>query len=501
MRQHTLNFLHSSERYGFWPALALLAISLGLFIREAPACAIAHASDTSPADFCLQVDVDITNETGGALTDYPIRFEITASSLAANETLDPRAWDVVPTQGGFGSEVDLLSQDMESNSAAWWTTLDAIADGETQTVTLYMGNDEARRDQGINFTGREVVTVADSALIDNGEVMMEVEIFNTSNTARNQTIFDKWNANTGYELTFIDNAGTLALQWITDDALSLGDECVVNWNSAWSNKWTTINVSFVDAVGSFSEIWIDGVVQVICANGTGAVNGNAIALTIGDGTAGNLTDAAIRDFRLRCCSLVTSDPGDYIRPSQRALHLTFDANKMSEDVSQSNPYSGTVQDQSANNLDGIYSFDRDQTGIIAFVNTPRLTSLTVGAVVDDELVDQTGDLLPDAFTNPGSKQTTNFVYIYVIEPMEEMFDPEWIGPMLFLYALGIGLGLLVGKYTNFQFIVLVVFLFGVPAFIGAVNVWIPWYVVAPWILLVMVTWFGLNRTHKEPFSA
>jgi hypothetical protein len=284
--------------------------------------------------------------------------------------------------------------------------------------------------------------------------------------------------------------------WIINDVLN---DCTVNWNPAWTGELLVINFAHVAAVGAFTEISVNGTLLEICNPASGSAISASGDLTIGDGAAGPLTSAIIRDFRIRCCSLGTSDPGNRIRPSQRALHLTFNTNRMTENISSVLPYEGTIEDQGLNGLDATYLFNADQSNLIVTVNTPSLTSLTVGAVFSGDLVDVTGQILDDDIFTPPSKNTTSPIYTWIVAPLEPLFPQDWQGPTLFFITLGIVVGILFGNKTDYQWPAMTITIAGLIPGFAAFNGWVPWPFVLLWAVVVFFMWTGLIRMLKEAF--
>lgn len=489
-----INRIKQPQTLALSAAIILAAIVLFVQTSNSLQCNVAHASITNPNDYCISIEVDITNNTGGTLTNYPIRFEITADSLINNQTLDSRGWGVFPTlDGSFASEVGLMAGDLNSDAAAWWTEIDSIADGETQTVELFMGNPELKRDQAMFFNGGTVVTLDGSdPNTYHDESQFDFWIYNTDDTARTETLLDQNPASnfSGAEISFQDVAGALTISAEGDGA----GRCDLTWDASWSNKWTLVQIYFSDRIGSDLAIYIDGTVEALCNEGHGALSDSANDTEIGDGRYGHLSNVFLRDVRL--CQW-TGD-GRLCIESATEWQVSFNANDLTENLSSSNPYQGTIT-EAHNSVATTYEIDADQTNIDVVVNNPSLTSLTVGAVVEPELLDQTGQVLPDDIFTPPAKVTGTFFYTWFVEPMEGLFTVDWLGPTIFIYAVGLSLAIGFGKLTDFQYGLVNLTIFGFPAGIYAANGWTPWPFVLIWIVLILSQYFGVTRLLKESF--
>ena len=103
-------------------AIALIFASMLMLYNPDYNSCVAHASDNNISDFCYRLDVSVTNNTGSDLTDKPVRVEIPTLSYINNKQMDSRGWDLRPTQGGFGNEIDLLTINTNNNQSPFYIT-------------------------------------------------------------------------------------------------------------------------------------------------------------------------------------------------------------------------------------------------------------------------------------------------------------------------------------------------------------------------------------------
>ena len=133
-----------------WLAVALSFVAFVMWgapgSRE---CSVLADSDTNQTEYCFRLDLTVANSTGGDLTNYPILFTVPAQNMIGNGQLDVRHWDIKPTQGGFGSEVNLLANDCACDSTKWWLVVPNLPDGQSRTFRVYICNDQQKRNQGV----------------------------------------------------------------------------------------------------------------------------------------------------------------------------------------------------------------------------------------------------------------------------------------------------------------------------------------------------------------
>ena len=450
-----------------------LLIAATFWLRPDPRCA-AWAQDTSPqTDYCYELPVSITNNTGGALTNYAVRVSGVPALSAVNAgQLDTRAWDILPIIGNLSNEVDVLAQELGSDTAAWWVHVPSAANGQSVTARLFFGNDEQKRNQGVHFTGADLATVADHADFDiTNNLTVDVELEMLSGAAQNATLASHWTASTGYRLLLVNDAGTLKLRAQAD-----ASTCDVTWDTAWTNTNRLITYTFT---APNIVVAVDGSTQNTCNTGLGAITAPAAAFDIGT----TLANGIVRDVRVLSGSTVRARWG-------------FDARSMDETSAVNPTYAGTVEDYSALNHDLTYTFTRSQTGILVSLGAIQLVGLSSDEpVVPTSVPDVVGPVFHTSNLAPigGAVPTPAGAFQNLIG--QNLWQPFYtVGREMTYTVFFIGLSLLVMvvMYVKTRYVPLSLFLGGIPVVYAAIQLYIEWWWVILWGLATVFSWWAVR---------
>ena len=451
-------------------AIALIFASMLMLYNPDYNNCVAHASDNNISDFCYRLDVSVTNNTGSDLTDKPIRVEIPTLSYINNKQMDSRGWDLRPTQGGFGNEIDLLTINTNNNQSPFYITFESIPKDETRIARLYLGNNEQKRNQGIIFTGNENLNHAyDShfAITDNLKIDVELEVLDS--TAHTGDIIKLFDSNQGYRLSFLDDSGTLKLR-----AEVNADACNYTWNTSWDNTNKLITYRFLADTGNDLFIDVDGVNVMACDTDEPSITIPTSTLDIGNNT---LKNTIIRDIKIFEAATQKADYG-------------FDFNTLSE-TSKTNPnYSGMANDYSSNNKHLTYTFVRDQSNINASVGGLVFTSTGASALLDTQNIDIISGKFGgnDIYTNTAN--TNAFGYDLLSSAMNNMGISNSLGFTIFFTGFALIFGL--GAFVYTKSITITMFSMALPYSYASINGFIPyWWLII--FLLVMVTSYGATK--------
>ena len=462
-------------------ALALVAIVFYASSSQIENCNIAHASDTLPADYCFQMDIDITYTGAPTLTNQSFRVPINASGLIGANQIDVRAWDILPIQGSLSNEVDIMAEDLNSVAAPFWIHLPSIVQNQTKTVRFYIGNDEQKRNQGIIFTGLDTMTVTDSLVMDIADDLeIEIQIELLDDTPQNGPLLTHYNtgAGDGYRFLLFDDLGVLKLRAQADTVT-----CDLTWDSAWTNTNQQFDMRFAAAAGNDLFIDRNGVNAAACDTDLAAITPPAGSPSLESGTA--IANAIIRDIGLIDTSVIVGRWG-------------FDSRFISEDTAVNPVYTGTIQDYSVNDLDFIYSFTRDQSNVTGVVGAVQLTSAADEISLDKTTTEILGSPFGGALENTGAAETdSNLFFVLWVQGIVTGSDaaiPEEMGYVIALSGFGIILMLVVFKTT--QYVPLAVFVAGLPPGYGTLKNWVePWWMIL-WVILVVGSWLAVRQSEQ-----
>lgn len=475
----TKNFVRTK----WFPSIALSLVALVFMASGSNLenCSIVHASDTVPSDYCFQMDIDITYTGSPTLTNQSFRIPINASGLIAGNQMDARAWDILPIQGSLSNEVQILAEDLDSTSAAFWVNLPSIVQNQTKTVRFYMGSDEQKRNQGVIMTGLDTMTVTDSVLMDisdNLDIKVEIELLDA--TAQDGPLLTHYNTGggDGYRFLLLDDAGTLKLRAQADTVT-----CDLTWDSAWTNTNQQFDMRFTAAAGDDLFIDRNGVNAVACDTDLASITPPAGSPSLESGTG--LANLIVRDIALVDAGAITGKWG-------------FDSGYITEDSAANPVYGGTIQDYGVNDLDFKYLFTRDQSNITGVVGAVQLTSAADEISLDETTTDILGSPFGGDLENTGAAETDNnlFFVLWVqgIVTGSDAAIPEEMGYVIALSGLGMILMLVVFKTTNY--VPLALFVAGIPPGYGTLKNWVePWWMIL-WVILVVGSWLSVRQSEQ-----
>ncbi len=385
--------------------------------------------------------------------------------------MDARFWDIKPSQGGFGSEVNLLAQDCGCDSSKWWLTVPNLPDGESRTFRLYMGNGEQKRNQGIEFTGNEIVRHGYDALFDGTDnLKVDIDLELTETTLQTAALFDRWQfPNQGFKLDVADVSSILTLR-----AYANSSTCDIPWDSNWSNTNVLFSYRFAAAAGNDLFIDANGVNVVACDTDEPSIT-PAVGTFFDVGLG--LDSAIIRE-------VAVFDTGELVS------RYGFDARYVSETTAVDPTYTGTIQDYGPNNLDLTYTFTRSQAGLTKTVASLALASDTAGAAYSDSLVEILGGtFLVDPFAD-NSENTNAFGYELFDAAINSIPAPR---PMMWAIFLGsFGLFFAVVMFWFMRNVPLALFGAAMPLAWGSINGFLPIWWLILWVLL-FVTAYGAQQ--------
>ena len=466
--------IFSRKQPMFWVAAALFLVAVVVWFTPGGSgqCVASADSDINISDYCFRLDLTVTNNTGVDITSYPVRFELPVLSMINNNQLDARAWDLRPTQGGFGNEIQLFTINCDCNSSPWWAIVENLPDGESRVIRIYLGNNEQKRNQGMQFSDRETVVAAyDSAFAITNNLQVDVEVETSSEAGQNANLVDMWDSNTGYALSYIEDSGLLKVQAASNNA-----SCEASWNTAWTDDNVLLTYRFTAASGLDLFIDANGVNIAACDTDEASLTIPSVALQVGN----SLDNTIIRDVQI-------------FNGGTRAAHWGFDFSAVTES-SATTPYAGLVSDYTANNNDLVYSFSRDQAGLIVSEAGLVFTTDDASALYSDTGIDLLGNKFgSDMFAiSPENQRGVGF----------DLFDaaftnfniPRAMGFAMFLSTFGLILA--VGVFTTSRSVPLAIFAFAMPLTFGSINGWLPTWWVVLWALL-FITAYGAQQWGEQ----
>ncbi len=460
-----------------WSALVLAFIATVIWASpESSECSVFAAGDVNQSEYCFRLDLTVENPAGGAgnLTDYPVVFSVPALNWINNDQMDARFWDVRPTQGGFGSEVNLLAQDCACDSSKWWLTVPSLPDESSRTFRVYIGNGEQKRNQGIRFTGNEVVSHAADAVFsitDNLQVDVELEL--TDSSVQTASLFEEWTTpTTGYKLDLVDVASALTLR-----AYANSSTCEVTWSSAWTDTNVLFSYRFASAAGNDLFIDANGVNVAACDTDEPSITSAGGVFNVG----ANLDSAILRQFEVISAGTIVVDYG-------------FDALAVSESSAADPTYTGTIQDYGPNDKDLSYTFTRDQSGLNTTVGALTLTS--AGSTADYtatgiEILGATFAQDPFAAANENSNALGYDFFGSIIDGINAPRAMAW---SMFLGSIGLLLAVVVFLWLRNAPIAM--FAAALPLTYGSINGLIPLWWLILWALL-FITAYGAQQWGEQ----
>ncbi len=471
-----VNSLHIDRK--LWLGLALVLIAgVMWFAPGSRECSASAASDVNQTDYCFRLDLTVENLAGGAgdLTNYPVVFSVPALNMINNGQMDSRFWDIRPTQGGFGAEVDLLAQDCACDASKWWLIVPSLPDETTRTYRVYIGNNEQKRNQGIAFTGNEVVQAASDAVFsitNNLQVDVEVEV--TSSAVQTASLFERWTTpNAGYKLDLVNVASTLTLRAYANDST-----CQITWDSAWTDSNVLFSYRFAFAAGNDLFIDANGVNVVACDTDEPSIfSAGGTEFNIG----ANLDSAIVRQVQVLNAGTI-------------AVNYGFDARAVSESTAADPTFTGTIQDYGPNDKDLTYTFTRDQSGLNTTVGALALTSAGSTADYTPTGIDLLGATFfndPFAAANENSNALGYELFDAVISGINAPRPMVW---SMFLGGIGLFLAALAFWWTRSAPIAL--FSAALPLVWGSINGFMPLWWLVLWGLLIL-TAYGAQQWGEQ----
>lgn len=452
-----------------WPGhigiAVILALTLGYLALSSSTLTCGrqvHAdADTIASQYCAVLPVAISTDGSTTLTFDPVRVPLNAAALIAVGTLDARAWDILPTTPGF-TEIEVNAQNIASSAAPWWFTAPSIPVSSEVVYTVYMGNDEQKRDNGLGFYGLDsasAVSDSDFNLTDNFAVNVRMERL-TGAPDHPATVFDRWTGGSGYEMTLL---GSGRVQAHVDGQVCNSDPwdgALADWRMLYESPTLTL---FKDGVISGSA----------CNTGLGAIGVAAVNPTIG--TLGN--PLVIRDVSVRTNTTGTETP--VARWSMNAIDCT--------ETSWVNPdAAGTCPDFTGNGHTLTYAFERDQTGITVLVGAVSLTSSSALITLPSGLSDFLGSPFAGVL-NEGTSVNENLPGFSIINAgivaMGVPLDFGW-AMLITMTALIVGVVSFVVTKNN---ILIGILLFLAVLILGNTNGAVERWYVALWMVIALLT--------------
>ena len=452
-----------------WPGsvafglLLILALGYLALTQATGLCGlVAHADDDVIAtQFCAVMPVAISTDGSTTLAYDPVRVPVNTASLIGVGTMDARAWDILPTTPGF-TEIEVSAQDVASSAAAWWFTAPVIAPSSEVVYTVYMGNDEQKRDNGLGFYGLDSASAASHAdfnLTDNFSINVRMERL-AGAPDHPATVLDRWTGGSGYEMVLLGSGVVRARVdgQVCDSAA--WDGSLSTWRMLYESPTLTL---FKDGVTSGSP----------CNTGLGAIGTAAVNPTIG--TLGD--PLIIRDVSINRTTTGTETP--VARWTMNAIDCT--------ETSWANPNAaGTCPDFTGNGHTLTYAFERDQTGITAVVGAVALTASSALITLPSGLSDFLGSPFAGVL-NEGTTPNTNLPgYSIINAGIVSMGVPIDLGWAMLVTMIALMVGVTAFGITRRNiFIGLLMFL--AVMIIANVNGVVERWYVALWMMISLLT--------------
>lgn len=474
--------LRQYARSPLLPLTAALMVLVGLLLGSGESglrCArVASAANGQlPSDYCFTVPISLTLGSSATSTrvDQAVRVAFNASGLINSNLMDGQTWDAHPATSGF-QETDLGAQDLTSATASWWFHAPQVAPGATSIVDLYFGSD-IQRDQGLLFVGNDTVTVAHHADFNITDALtLSVRIEMMVLTQQTATLASHRNGSSGYSLSLVNSGGNLTLRGQVD-----GQTCDLDWPDANIpvDEVATVDMTYNQPNLVLTIYGSDGTSEgsQTCNTGLGALSTTTTAFTVGN----SLSRAIIRDVKLQSGSATN-------------LHWGMNPAAMTETVT-TNPYGGTITDESPLSHNGTYSLDRDQS----------LWSYSIGGV---RLVSAGGAIPPTPTTDVNLLGANNYGITLDITatPATDTFSrlfgaavasyADQGGNRTFAWTLSFivaALGFALIAWVGLRSIPLAILFAGVPLVYGLVRGYVPGWVLLVWSIGVIGAWFGTRR--------
>lgn len=461
-----------------WPgstALMTMAAATLMFVvvSDAPGrCGrIVHADeDIIASQYCSVLPVSISTDGSTTLTFDPVRVSINASGLIGVGSMDTRAWDILPTTPGF-TEIEVGTQDLSLSTSPWWFTAPSIPTSSQVIYTVYMGNDEQKRDNGLGFYGADTAsaaTHADFDLTDNFAIVVRMEKLDGAPNGL-MSILDRWNGGNGYELT-LEPGGIVR-------ARVDGQTCD---SAVWDGSLATWRMLYESP--TLSLLKDGGLSGSACNTGLGAIGTAAV-----DPTLGGIADpVVIRDFSIN---------RDTTTSEIVVARWTMNGIDCTETSAVAPNYSGTCPDFSGNGHTLTYAFNRSQTGITFDVGALALTGSSAFITLPAALNDFLGEPFRASLFD-GTGVNTNMPFFTILnDGVNSMGVPVDFGWAMLFTAAALFFGVMGFVFTSRNVFVAMLLFLVVLAY-GNINGAVErWYVVL-WFLIALLT-IGAVQWVKE----
>jgi|TARA_Y100000310_G_scaffold34971_1_gene33105 hypothetical protein len=456
----------------------LVALAYG---SQTPDCAA--AAHTPLHEYCYKQVIAVTTDNSTWLDGHGVRFEYDAANTVLLDQIGARAHDLRPNTTGL-DEVEVTAQDMDATAAPWWIRTPTVSLGSTVQYPFYTANKEARRNQGIFFTGFDLVTVpahANFDLTDNLALEVELEVDNADSISTSSTVIGKWSADQGYRLTLSPVSATDVLLTAQVD----------NQTTAYTWAGATTSVFRLEFENPNLSIWENGA-QVATANtGLGSVTTVADDLLIGASS----TELTIRYASVRA-NLDTTETV--------VAGWGFHPHQMSEETAVDPLYTGFIADQVGSqatttaadlsaatstvtvwgNHPAAYSFTRDQSGITAALGAISPTSAPLVVDLSAPLVSVFTDPFANVSLFTTSNENINLPFFSIFDYGADNLN---IPSMVFWAGVSLVIGYLLMLFTTSltEKPVFGIVASAVPAFLAIVSGLMPAWILLMWILLML----------------
>ena len=353
-----------------------------------PCAGRVSAAHHTLADYCYRLTITVTN-SGGALTDYPVAFNLNSGQMADQGVIHDLLLDMRPVTTG-GVTLELTAQDRTLNPARWWVTLPSIPASGSVAFNIYMGDDALSRNQGFYFDGTtDTITVTDHADLDITDEMEARVKFQTDNGDQDGWFVTKGTASTGYrfglESTGSGNIRAEVDTQTLDVAFPTGAEYVDGGEVYARMRYIDPTLS-VDFYNTVTDIWD----QQSTAVHAGGITANVVDLVMGDSFTGTLRDVELRD------QLNSSE--------RKVAQWGMNAQDITELPSVDPTYTGTVTDELVGH-NGAYSLSRAQSALTTSVGPVSLQYANTAITVSEALATILGTpTATDLFTTGTASQ-------------------------------------------------------------------------------------------------
>ena len=202
-------------------AFMITLLSLAIY-KPSSLCKINAYVET---DFCYKYTINVTNTDAVTKVNYPVLLaNTTMDSFIGGEYIDKYGWSIYPYQSTYTNELDVLLQDINTNTSNQWYIAPNLPGGTSNLTRLsvLMGSNSIQRNQGIYFTGQkdlsisasgDYLTTPNAADFNQNAFKMEIDFEVTELSATplpTGTILEKYDdaLSQGYKLQLIHVGGT-----------------------------------------------------------------------------------------------------------------------------------------------------------------------------------------------------------------------------------------------------------------------------------------------------